>query len=132
MAPPSRRRGIQDIRTMAGRPSTPGSNHRAYMRLATLEMERMRREQEYRVAAERADAALNRVNKLQSEIRDIAAMIFRDSAKAKNSDQSLTPTVKNVSPANAASTNQEEQTPQIRYGIRRLTPASSNRKANES
>ena len=131
MAPSSRRKGIQDIRTIAGRPTTPGSNHRVYMRLATLEMERMRREQEYRVAAERAEAALNRVNKLQSEIRSIASMIFRDERSTKkNAD--LSPTVKNVNPGTAAGNEEETQAPTIRYGIRRLSPASTKRKANES
>lgn len=69
------RRGLQDIRTSAGRPTSPGSNQRIYMRLCTLEMERARRAQEYRIASERAAVAKSRVDRLQAEIEDLIGML---------------------------------------------------------
>lgn len=72
------RRGLQDIRTLAGRPSGPNQNQRLFMRLCTLEMERERREQEYRVSSERARIAGERVSKLNTEINDILAKIGGD------------------------------------------------------
>lgn len=69
------RRGLQDIRTVAGRATSPGAKQRDYLRLCTLEMERARREQEYTVAHDRAEAAKRRVDRLQTEINEMIAKI---------------------------------------------------------
>ena len=62
------KRGVQDIRTMAGRVGHGGQRHKAYLRLCTLEMERVRREQEYTSASARAKTARARMDMLDSEI----------------------------------------------------------------
>lgn len=74
---PPARKGLQDIKTHAGRPTAPGSNHRTYIRLSTLEMERMRRQQEFEAAQARADAARSRVERLDAEIAELIALIAR-------------------------------------------------------
>jgi hypothetical protein len=72
--PPSRR-GVQDIRTYAGRATAPGSTHRTYIRLSTLEMERTRRQHEFDTAQARADLAWERVRKLEAEIAELIASL---------------------------------------------------------
>jgi plasmid stabilization system protein ParE len=72
---PPTRKGLQDIRTHAGRSTAPGSSHRTYIRLSTLEMERTRRQQEFEAAQARADAAKARVQRLEAEIAEIVAAI---------------------------------------------------------
>ncbi len=47
--------------------------HKKYIRLSTLEMERMRRQQEFTAAQARADIARARVQKLDAEIAEILA-----------------------------------------------------------
>lgn len=69
------RRGIQDIRTYAGRATAPGSNHKKYVRLSTLELERTRRQHEYDTAQARADIAKERVAKLEAEIAEIMGAV---------------------------------------------------------
>ncbi|MEL7484610.1 MAG: hypothetical protein AAFN41_09665 [Planctomycetota bacterium] len=69
MGPP--RRGVQDIRTYAGRSTSPGSNQKRFARLSALEMERVRRMHEYETAQARADIARERVQKLAAEINEI-------------------------------------------------------------
>lgn len=80
--PPSRR-GVQDIRTYAGRATAPGSKHRTYVRLSTLEMERTRRQHEYETAQARADIARERVQKLETEINELVASLNGDVVPAK-------------------------------------------------
>ena len=75
MPPKIARRSLQDIKTVAGRMTAPGSRQRLYLRLCTLEMERQRREQEYTFASQRAEAAKRRVDRLQAEIDEIAEQI---------------------------------------------------------
>jgi hypothetical protein len=75
MPPTTNRRGLQDIRTNAGRVTTPGGKQRAYLRLCTLEMERQRRDQEHRAAAQQARIAAERVAKLQREMDEIIATL---------------------------------------------------------
>jgi len=69
------RRGVQDIKSHAGRPTSPGAQHRLYIRLSTLEMERSRREQEYETARARAELARSRVARLEEEIRELVTQI---------------------------------------------------------
>ena len=119
MPPNNARSGLQDIRTMAGRVSGPGGKQRIFMRLATLELERVRREQEYQVASQRARVALERVHKLQAEIDQLIAAsgraeaaledANRESDQAEQDDQ-LRPVVRNVHPGDALP---------LRYGARR-------------
>ena len=72
---PPARRGIQDIRTYAGRSTAPGASHKNYIRLSTLEMERTRRQHEYEAAQARADIAKERVAKLEAEIAQIVGSL---------------------------------------------------------
>ncbi|MEL6499005.1 MAG: hypothetical protein AAF937_01775 [Planctomycetota bacterium] len=65
------RRGLQDIRSYAGRDTSPGAEHKKYVRLSVLEMERARRQHEYEAARSRADMALARVQRLEGEIAEI-------------------------------------------------------------
>ncbi|MEM7629575.1 MAG: hypothetical protein AAF995_01000 [Planctomycetota bacterium] len=69
------RRGLQDIRTLAGRPSGPGQQQRLFMRLCTLEIERARQAEGKRVAAQRAQVAAERLDKLDTEITEILEQI---------------------------------------------------------
>jgi hypothetical protein len=57
-------RGLQDIRTLSGRVDEASLPHRAYMKLACLEMEKERRK------AER-NSAVQRVRNIDARIRDI-------------------------------------------------------------
>ena len=82
---PPARKGLQDIRTHAGRSTAPGSSHRTYIRLSTLEMERTRRQQEFEAAQARADAAKARVQRLEAEIAEIVEAI-RTGAPPPTSD----------------------------------------------
>ena len=86
MAAKPSRKGVQDIRTVAGRSTSPGSTHKRYLRLCTLEMERSRREQERRVAQERADVAKSRVDQLESEIFEILQTIETPSVSAVHAE----------------------------------------------
>ncbi|MEM1072581.1 MAG: hypothetical protein AAGH71_07155 [Planctomycetota bacterium] len=69
------RRGAQDIKSYAGRDTSPGSEHKKFIRLSTLEMERVRRRHEYDAAKARADLALARVRALEEEIDEIIAAV---------------------------------------------------------
>ncbi|MEM7621575.1 MAG: hypothetical protein AAF235_00040 [Planctomycetota bacterium] len=69
------RKGVQDIKSHAGRPTSPGAEHRLYIRLSTLEMERSRREQEFEGASARAELARSRVVRLEQEIQELVAKI---------------------------------------------------------
>ncbi len=88
MTPKPSRRGVQDIRTVAGRVTSPGDAHKRYLRLCTLEMERSRREQERRVAQQRADVARSRIVQLESEIVEILQTIETPSASAVHAEAS--------------------------------------------
>jgi hypothetical protein len=68
---PQPRRTLQDIKTLAGRKTTPGDNQAAYLRMCTLEMERRRRSHEYKLAADRAEVAKRRVDQLTEQIREL-------------------------------------------------------------
>ena len=114
MAPTHSRRGLQDIRTMAGRVSSPGGKQRLFMRLATLELERVRREQEYQVASQRARLALERVQKLQGEIDQLIAASGRARIASTDADANPRPVVRTVSPARA----DRVDGPPLRYGAR--------------
>ena len=93
---------------MAGRVSVPGGKQRIFMRLATLELERVRRETEYQVASQRAQIAFERVHKLQAEIDQ---MILDSMKQTTNSAPSAArPVVRAVTPGQAQP---------LRYGARR-------------
>jgi len=65
MAPPKRKiRGLQNIRTLSGRENLALPPHKAYMRIACLEMEKARR------GVER-DSALGRVQNIETRFREI-------------------------------------------------------------
>ncbi|GAB4552482.1 MAG: hypothetical protein Tsb0013_14770 [Phycisphaerales bacterium] len=112
MAPNNTRRGLQDIRTMAGRISGSGGKQRMFMRLATLELERVRREQEYQAASHRARLAWERVQKLQAEIDQIISSTGHSSAQGEGT---LRPVVRGVQPGVAGASDCVP----LRYGARR-------------
>jgi len=60
------RRGIQDIRTLSGAADEIARPHRAYMRVACLELEKFRRRQE-------RDSAAARVRNIDGRFREIEA-----------------------------------------------------------
>lgn len=72
-------RGLQEMRTSAGAIGTASNAatmpHKLHMRLCSLEMERYRREQERRVAMERADKCEARCRAIESEVRTLLAAI---------------------------------------------------------
>jgi len=60
------RRGLQDIRTLSGKGSQALTLHKAYMRLAFLELEKARRREE-------KNSALTRVKNIDARFKDIDA-----------------------------------------------------------
>lgn len=67
MAVPEKKiRGLQNIRTLSGRDSQALAPHKAYMRIACLEMEKARR-------GEEKSSALARVAKIDARFNDIDA-----------------------------------------------------------
>ncbi|MEO0512556.1 MAG: hypothetical protein AAF108_06620 [Planctomycetota bacterium] len=71
----NQRKGLQDIKTSAGRVTSPGPTYKPYIRLSVLEMERVRRNQEAEIFQAKADAARSRVDRLDSEIAEIVRNI---------------------------------------------------------
>ena len=57
-------RGLQDIRTIAGKPDINNEPYRAYMRIAGIEMEKARRSKE-------RESALNRVRNIEARFKEI-------------------------------------------------------------
>jgi hypothetical protein len=57
-------RGAQDIRTLSGRVDQTFQPHRAFLRIACLEMEKARRSQE-------KESAMHRVRSVEARCRDI-------------------------------------------------------------
>lgn len=67
------RRGLGSIRTLAGRVNQTFSPYRAYMQITCLEMEKSRRLEEHRAAAERIaalDARLEDIEKQKQSLED--------------------------------------------------------------
>jgi hypothetical protein len=73
-------KGLQDMRTSAaylsGKPGEVEA-HKLHMRLCVLEMERHRRDQERRVALERAAKCEARCRVLDQEVRSLLALMAR-------------------------------------------------------
>jgi hypothetical protein len=65
---PSKRtiRGLQDIRTIAGKPDIINEPYRAYMRLTAIEMEKARKNKE-------RESALHRVRNIEARFKEIEA-----------------------------------------------------------
>jgi hypothetical protein len=67
MAPPKRTiRGLQDIRTLAGRPDIINEPYRTYMRITAIEMEKARKNKE-------RESALHRVGIIEARVKEIDA-----------------------------------------------------------
>lgn len=79
-------KGLQDMRTTAAAVSGKGPGvapHKLHMRLCALEMERFRRDQERRVALERAAKCEARCRALEAEVHQLMEVIRRGSAEAE-------------------------------------------------
>lgn len=61
------RRGLGDIRTLAGRVNQTFSPYRAYMQITCLEMEKSRRLEEHRAASERIAALDARLHDIEQQ-----------------------------------------------------------------
>jgi flagellar motility protein MotE (MotC chaperone) len=59
-------RGLQDIRTIAGKPDIINEPYRAYMRITTIEMEKFRKNKE-------RESALHRVRNIEERFKEIEA-----------------------------------------------------------
>jgi hypothetical protein len=59
-------RGLQDIRTIAGKPDIVNEPYRAYMRITVLEMEKARKDKE-------RESALHRVQNIEERFKEIEA-----------------------------------------------------------
>jgi hypothetical protein len=57
-------RGLQDIRTIAGKPDIANEPYRAYMRITVLEMEKTRKNKE-------RESALHRVRNIEERFKEI-------------------------------------------------------------
>jgi flagellar motility protein MotE (MotC chaperone) len=67
MAPSKRTiRGLQDIRTIAGKPDIINEPYRAYMRITAIEMEKARKNKE-------RQSALQRVRSIEERFKEIEA-----------------------------------------------------------
>jgi flagellar motility protein MotE (MotC chaperone) len=67
MAAPKRTiRGVQDIRTIAGKPDIINEPYRAYMRITAMEMEKARKSKE-------RESALHRVRNIEERFKEIEA-----------------------------------------------------------
>ncbi len=64
-------RGLNDLRTLAGRSDTQIPAHKAYLRISFLELERARRMQEIRTARARFDTIEGRFREIDTEISGI-------------------------------------------------------------
>jgi len=118
MIPTAARRGLQDIRTNAGRVTAPGNNQRAYMRLCTLEMERQRRQHEHAIAAQQAATAKERLDKLEREMAELTTFIQRDSRRAPQ----------NPTQSNQPNNAQQSDEINLRYGNRQNKPRVNTKK----
>ncbi len=75
-------RGLNDLRTLAGRSDTQIPAHKAYLRISFLELERARRMQEIRTARARFDAIEGRFREIDTEISDILGSLDGSSPRA--------------------------------------------------
>ena len=77
------RRGLSDLRTVAGRSDTQIPAHKAYLRISFLELERARREQEIRSYSDRFDIIRARFREINAEIADIHASLDGSAPRAR-------------------------------------------------
>lgn len=76
-------KGLTEIKTIGARSSlAKDMPHKLHMRLCTLEMERYRRDQERRVALERAAKCQSRCEQIEQEVRQLMEQINRNAAVA--------------------------------------------------
>ncbi len=74
MAPPKRTlRGVQSIRTLGGMSEDKFRPHKVFLKIACLEMERERRNQERRSALGRVEVIEDRFREIDTEKRDLLA-----------------------------------------------------------
>jgi hypothetical protein len=67
MAPPKRTiQGMQDIKTISGKPDIVNEPYRAYMRITAIEMEKARKNKE-------RESALHRVRNIEARFKEIEA-----------------------------------------------------------
>jgi flagellar motility protein MotE (MotC chaperone) len=67
MAPPKRTiQGMQDIKTISGKPDILNEPYRAYMRITAIEMEKARKNKE-------RESALHRVRNIEARFKEIEA-----------------------------------------------------------
>jgi hypothetical protein len=76
-------RGLNDLRTLAGRSDTQIPAHKAYLRISFLELERARRMQEIRTARARFDTIEGRFREIDAEISDILGSLNGSSPPAR-------------------------------------------------
>jgi len=81
------RRGLRDIRTLAGRSDQLALPYRAYMQITCLEMERVRRNQEKRSASQRIAIIDARLQEVEAE----KAVLLQSVGERKPSDTGCAP-----------------------------------------
>lgn len=80
MKQPMTLKGLQEMRTNADTSAlVSGLPHKLHMRLCCLEMERHRRDQERRVAMERANKCQARCEQIEQEVRRLLEAIYKQS-----------------------------------------------------
>ena len=77
------RRGLSDLRTLAGRSDKQIPAHKAYLQISFLELERARREQEIRSYSDRFDIIRARFREIDGEIADIHASLDGSAPRAR-------------------------------------------------
>ncbi len=88
-------KGVQDIRTYAGRGGQAFHPYKAYMRISCLEMEKARRGKE-------RESAMHRVNNIDARFKEIEAekaTILEFLGKADSGDSATTARVADPTPA---------------------------------
>ena len=81
------RRGLRDIRTLAGRSDQLALPYRAYMQISCLEMEKARRNQEKRSASQRIAIIDARLQEVEAE----KAVLLQSVGERKPSDTGCAP-----------------------------------------
>lgn len=82
MARPTRSiRGVQDIRTISGKPDIVNEPYRAYMRITALEMEKARKTKEKESALDRVRTIESRVKEIEAEKASLLAILMDQTAE---------------------------------------------------
>lgn len=91
------RRGLGSIRTLAGKVNQTFSPYRAYMQITCLEMEKSRRQEEYRAAAERIAALDARLDDIERQKQILEESLEQAGVRAAPTARATPPGVSSAS-----------------------------------